>query len=87
MPIRRFRNISDMEDVWYEPGDPALVRALRNVWGFAELVCRPRFPPGVFKHRTIEELNAQTELWQEQNFRAFQERRSAQRRRDDGKPK
>jgi hypothetical protein len=34
MPIRKFRGIEEMGGpIWYEPGDPALYRAIRNVWG------------------------------------------------------
>jgi hypothetical protein len=81
MPVRKFRDVSEMEDVWYPPGDPRLIQALRNLWSFAASVCQPRFPPGVYKHRSIEELNAQTERWQEANFRAFQARRAEQARK------
>lgn len=78
MPVRKFRDVSEMEDVWYEPGDPRLFTALREIWRFSYEVCRPHFPPGVYKHRSIEELNAQTARWQEANFRAFQARRAAE---------
>lgn len=78
MPVRKYRDVSEMEDVWYEPGDPRLFAALREIWRFSYEVCRPHFPPGVYKHRSIEELNAQTERWQEANFRAFQARRAAE---------
>jgi hypothetical protein len=76
MPVRKFRDVSEMKDVWYEPGDPTLFRALQNIWAFARLVCAPTFPPGVYKHRSVVEMNAQTEQWQEANFRAFQARRA-----------
>lgn len=78
MPVRKYRDVSEMEDVWYEPGDPRLFAALREIWRFSYEFCRPHFPPGVYKHRSIEELNAQTERWQEANFRAFQARRAAE---------
>jgi hypothetical protein len=74
MPIRKFRHVGEMEDaLWYERGDPALFAAIARVWDFAERTCRPRFPPGVYKHRSIEDMD----VWEEANFRAFHERRRA----------
>lgn len=78
MPVHKYRDVSEMKDVWYQPGDPRFFAALREIWRFSYEVCRPHFPPGVYKHRSIEELNAQTERWQEANFRAFQARRAAE---------
>lgn len=75
MPIRRFRSVEEMEGPhWYEPGDPALYRALRRVWALHARTLRPRFPPGVYKHRSIEEMNAQQERWDEANFAAHRQR-------------
>jgi hypothetical protein len=36
-----------------------------------------RFPPGVHKHRSIDDAQALRERWQEANFRAFWERQDA----------
>lgn len=75
MPVRRFHSVEDMEDtLWREQG-PALFAAIRRVWDFAERTVRPRFPHGVYRHRTVEEMNAQDERWAEANFAAFQARR------------
>lgn len=38
------------------------VRIDRLCWG------PRRFPPGVYKHRSIEEAQRQREIWQEQDF-------------------
>lgn len=78
MPIRKFRDVSEMEDTWYEPGDPALFEAIGRVWDFAERTCQLRFPPGVYKHRSFAEADALREQWEEANFAAFQERRRKQ---------
>jgi hypothetical protein len=76
MPVRRFRRIEDMEDsLWREPGDPGLWRAIERVWRFAAETCPLRFPPGVYRHRSIEEAKQQRERWDEANFRALWERR------------
>ena len=80
MPVRKFRDVSEMpDDHWYEPGDPALFRAIRACWDFAQRTTRPSFPPGVYKHRSIEEAERQRELWEEENFEAFRRRREAER--------
>jgi hypothetical protein len=76
MPVRKIRNLQEMEDsLWREPGAPDLWRAIDAVWKFAERTCPQRFPPGVYRHRTIEDAQRQRDLWEEQNFKAFWERR------------
>jgi hypothetical protein len=76
MPIRKFRHVEEMEDtLWYERGDPALAAAIARVWDFARRTCQPRFPPGVYKHRSFTDADAQRERWEIANFEAFQERR------------
>jgi len=56
MPVYKYRHVGDMEDrSWREPGDPALYRAIRGTWDFARRTIRPRFPPGVYRHRSIAE--------------------------------
>ncbi len=57
---------------WYHAGDPALEVTIRRVWDSG--ITRPRFPPGVYKHRTIEDMNALTEQWAAANFVAHRER-------------
>ena len=80
MPIRKFRDVSEMDDgTWYEPADPALHAAIRRVWAFAERTCPLRFPPGVYRHRSLADADAQREQWEAANFAAFQARRSRPR--------
>ena len=75
MGVRRFRSIEEMDGYrWYEPGDAVLQRAIRRVWELGYRTIRPRFPPGVHKHRTLESMNALQEAWAEANFTAYQER-------------
>lgn len=79
MPIRKFRNLQEMEDsLWREPGDPQLWQAIARVWRFADQTCPRRFPPGVYKHRTIEEAERLRESWEEANFRTFWARRGSE---------
>ena len=78
MPVRKFRDVSEMEDtLWYERTDPALPRAIAGVWDFAARICPLQFPRGVHKYRSIEEADADRDRWEEANFRAFHERRLA----------
>ena len=72
MPVRKFRSLEEMEDsVWRSPDDPLLARAIAEVWEFAEITCPQRFPPGVHKHRSIEEAQRLREQWNAANFEAF----------------
>lgn len=60
-----------MEDtLWRAPG-PELWRAIARVWDFAARTCPRRFPPGVYKHRSIEEAQALRDKWEENDFRAY----------------
>lgn len=75
MPVRTFRSVEEMDGPhWYQPGDPALFRALRRVWALHARTVQPHFPPGVYRHRSIEEMNALQERWDAANFAAHQER-------------
>lgn len=80
MTVRKFRDVSEMADtLWHEPGAPELIQAIRRVWDFAERTGHPRFPPGVYKHRTIEDVQRLREQWEEANFRSYWERLSRRR--------
>jgi|BarGraNGADG00312_1021997.scaffolds.fasta_scaffold158442_2 hypothetical protein len=85
MPVHRFRSADEMNQPrWREPGDPELHRAIASLWSFGQRTVVRRFPPGVYKHRSIENLNEQTEKWAVANFETFQRTRrepAAQNRR------
>jgi len=75
MGVRKFRSVEEMDGYrWYEPGDPALYRAIRRVWELGYRTIQPQFPAGVFKHRSVESMNALQETWEEANFLAYHER-------------
>lgn len=74
MPVRKYRDISEMPDTWHDPGSAELDRAIRNTWEFAERTLQPRFPSGVHKHRSFEDLLALEEEWARANFEAYQAR-------------
>jgi hypothetical protein len=68
-----------MEDaLWRRPDDPGLPAAIARVWRFADRICPLHFPPGVHKHRSVEEAQKLREIWQDANFSAFWERRKRQ---------
>jgi hypothetical protein len=70
MPVRKFRSIEEMKcEVWFEPGDSRLWEAIAQVWSFAASASRLRFPPGVYKHRSIEESNRLREEWEAASIR------------------
>jgi hypothetical protein len=75
MPVRRFRSVEAMPPAWLAVGDPNLYRAIATLWDIGQRTTSPRFPPGVYKHRSIEELGRLEEEWAAANFRAFRERR------------
>jgi hypothetical protein len=59
MPVRKFRSIEEMNQVttWRQPGDPMLYRAIAGVWELARRTNPRRFPPGVHKYRSIEDMD------------------------------
>jgi hypothetical protein len=76
MPIRKFRSVEEMEGTpRYEPGSPELFRAIRTLWELSARIFPRRFPPGVYKHRSIEDAQRQCDLWREADFRALWESR------------
>ena len=77
MPVRKFRSVEEMEGPhWYDPGDPGLFRALRRLWALHARNVQPHFPPGLYRHRSIEAMNELQEQWDAANFAAHQERMS-----------
>ena len=83
MPVKKFRDVSEMEgNTWLDPGDPRLFDAMKAVWRLAALSATARFPPGVYKHRSIEAANAQRQTWDRVNFGAFLSRRREEASRD-----
>lgn len=77
MPVYKYRDVADMPDAtWYEPGDPRLFAAIRATWHLAATMAPARFPPGVYKHASIEAADALREQWDQANFDALHARRA-----------
>lgn len=76
MTVRKYRHVSEMDDrSWREPDDPGLIVAIRATWDLARRTTQPHFPPGVYKHSSIEAAEALRETWERANFEAFHDRR------------
>ena len=59
MPIRKFRSIEEMNQVqWRKPGSPELYEAIRSLWELGERTSKKHFRPGVYRYRTLEEMQA-----------------------------
>lgn len=65
MPIRRFRSVEEMENaVWLAADDPRLARTIAQVWATATRMAPRRFPAGVYKHASIEDLSRLESEWE-----------------------
>lgn len=74
MPVFKYRRVEDMPAPWRTPGTSELYRAIERAWDFGQRWIQPRFPPGVYKRRSIEAMNALDEEWSAANFEAFRAR-------------
>ena len=72
MPVKKFRSVEEMEgSLWRQAGDPELLRAIRAVWSFAAQTVPRHFPPGVYKHRSIEDAQRLRDEWERLDFEAL----------------
>ena len=57
MPVRKFRSVEEMnQPIWRQAGDPQLYRAMA-VWEVGRRTNPRRFPPGVHKYRSIDDMS------------------------------
>jgi hypothetical protein len=76
MPVHKFRRIEDMPgDRWLTPGDPAIVQSIRHVWSLAALIGSTGIPSGVHKYRSIEEMSADRDAWEDRRVERLRELR------------
>lgn len=66
MPVRRLRTLQEAEDsLFQDPDDPGLWSRIAALWDFSDrLAPKKSYPPGVHKHRSVEELNRQRDAWE-----------------------
>ncbi|MEO8502339.1 MAG: hypothetical protein ABI609_00425 [Acidobacteriota bacterium] len=83
MPVRKFRSVAEMRSPVHVPGSAELLDAIRSLWAFSDRLAPQRFPPGVYKHRSVEAAGRLAEQWAEENFR----RNAALRESDSGDPR
>jgi hypothetical protein len=60
---------------WRASGDPELVRVIETLWTSGLRLQGARFPPGVHRYRSIEELDAQVQRWHQAHVDRRQQRR------------
>ena len=59
MPVRKFRSVEEMSPpASYQPGSRALADAVRRLWNFGRKTTRRSYRPGVYRFRSIEEMQA-----------------------------
>jgi len=49
--------------VWLDRDDPQPWPTIASVWDLSARLCPVRFPPGMDRHRSIEEANHLNEEW------------------------
>jgi hypothetical protein len=65
MPVRKLSTLAaDDDSLWLDPADPQLIPTIVAVWERSSRLCHPNFPPGVYKHTSIEDANRTTERWE-----------------------
>jgi len=71
MPVRKFRRVEDMTPPPFRvPGGLALQRSIAFVLNTAAHMSPLRFPAGVHKHRSVEEMDAQQNAWRRRDAAA-----------------
>lgn len=69
MAVRKYRSVAEMPDTsWRQPGEPQLYRTIAQVWAFGRRSSPRLFPPGVHRHRSIEDLDRTVEAWSSADF-------------------
>ena len=70
MAVRKLKTLAEAEEgLWMEPSDPRLWPTILEVWATADALAPMTFPRGVYKHRSIEAMNRQTEAWADERIR------------------
>ena len=76
MPVRKFRSVEELPPPpLHRRGSRALIEAIAATWSRSAWLAPPRFPPGVYRHRSIEEMNAKTDAWAAENAAILSGRR------------
>jgi hypothetical protein len=69
MPVRKLSTLpADDDSLWLDPTDPQLIPTIVAVWERSHRLYRPYFPPGVYKHASIEDANRTAERWEHETI-------------------
>lgn len=80
MPVRKFRSVADMPPPpLREPGTQALFDVVAGHWRAGALMADLRFPPGVYRHASVESLNARTDAWEAERIERVRRRNASAR--------
>lgn len=64
-----------MPELWYEAGDPRIVRKFQAVCALSAALAGPlQIPRGVRKFRSLEEMKADRERWEDARIARLRER-------------
>lgn len=64
MSIQKFKTFNDAEKaLWCFKPDKEYYNQVIELFEFANQICPPEFPHGIFKYKTMEEANKQKEEW------------------------
>ncbi len=79
MPVRKFRGVEEMSNPRWLPSGPALWNAMKYLGELGQRTVEQRFPPGVYKHRSIEDSEALRQRWEDANVQRYRQRLAAAR--------
>jgi hypothetical protein len=82
MPVLKYRSIEEMDRASrpLPKGDPAIVRKMRYLWRLSSAFGPLCIPRGVRKYRSIEEANADRDVWEQKRVTLWRDMRRAQRK-------
>jgi hypothetical protein len=76
MGVTRFRDIAEMKRSRPRPVGAERFAVWRHIWLVSDRICPLSFPPGVYKHKSIEDAEALRRQWERANFLAHRKRMS-----------
>ncbi len=72
MPLHKFHSVEEMDqETWRTPGDPSLYTAMTFVLHLARRMNPRRYPPGVHRYRSIDEMARVQETWQSEHIQTL----------------
>ena len=66
MPVWKYRRVEDMPEPWMMESEVPLGQRIRNVLSLARIVGPLHMPRGVHKFRSIEEMQADRDRWEQE---------------------